>query len=98
MKIKFSGFAMDRYAYYVCFKCKKAYFGGEARFAIYRSSLDIWPRITLLAFNSKGGRGGENEENDTEAFGVTNPAPQYKDIDSFFCNYVWTLCKEEKMS
>ncbi|ODN02467.1 E3 ubiquitin-protein ligase MYCBP2 [Orchesella cincta] len=26
-----SGFAMDRYAYYVCFKCKKAYFGGEAR-------------------------------------------------------------------
>ena len=26
-----SGFAMDRYAYYVCFKCGKAYFGGEAR-------------------------------------------------------------------
>ena len=25
------GFAMDRYAYYVCFKCGKAYFGGEAR-------------------------------------------------------------------
>ena len=22
---------MDRYAYYVCFKCGKAYFGGEAR-------------------------------------------------------------------
>jgi E3 ubiquitin-protein ligase MYCBP2 len=22
---------MDRYAYYVCFKCDKAYFGGEAR-------------------------------------------------------------------
>ena len=30
--LKFSvGFAMDRYAYYVCFKCGKAYFGGEAR-------------------------------------------------------------------
>ena len=26
-----AGFAMDRYAYYVCFKCGKAYFGGEAR-------------------------------------------------------------------
>lgn len=24
-------FAMDRYAYYVCFKCQKAYFGGEVR-------------------------------------------------------------------
>jgi len=23
--------AMDRYAYYVCFKCQKAYYGGEAR-------------------------------------------------------------------
>lgn len=22
---------MDRYAYYVCFKCSKAYYGGEAR-------------------------------------------------------------------
>lgn len=22
---------MDRYAYYVCFKCNKAYYGGEAR-------------------------------------------------------------------
>ena len=22
---------MERYAYYVCFKCGKAYFGGEAR-------------------------------------------------------------------
>lgn len=22
---------MDRYAYYVCFKCRKAYYGGEAR-------------------------------------------------------------------
>jgi len=26
-----AGFAMERYAYYVCFKCGKAYFGGEAR-------------------------------------------------------------------
>ncbi|XP_046902595.1 E3 ubiquitin-protein ligase MYCBP2 isoform X13 [Hypomesus transpacificus] len=26
-----AGFAINRYAYYVCFKCKKAYFGGEAR-------------------------------------------------------------------
>lgn len=22
---------MDRYAYYVCYKCNKAYYGGEAR-------------------------------------------------------------------
>uniref|UniRef100_UPI00358FE14E E3 ubiquitin-protein ligase MYCBP2-like isoform X1 n=1 Tax=Myxine glutinosa TaxID=7769 RepID=UPI00358FE14E len=26
-----AGYAMNRYAYYVCFKCQKAYFGGEAR-------------------------------------------------------------------
>ena len=26
-----AGFAMERYAYYVCFKSGKAYFGGEAR-------------------------------------------------------------------
>ncbi|KAK6172343.1 hypothetical protein SNE40_016020 [Patella caerulea] len=26
-----AGFSMDRYAYYVCYKCKKAYYGGEAR-------------------------------------------------------------------
>ena len=25
------GYAMERYAYYVCYKCKKAYYGGEAR-------------------------------------------------------------------
>jgi len=26
-----AAFAMDRYAYYVCHKCSKAYYGGEAR-------------------------------------------------------------------
>ncbi|XP_060534839.1 E3 ubiquitin-protein ligase MYCBP2 isoform X2 [Cylas formicarius] len=26
-----AAFAMDRYAYYVCYKCNKAYYGGEAR-------------------------------------------------------------------
>ena len=26
-----SGFALERYAYYVCFKCGKAYYGGEAQ-------------------------------------------------------------------
>ncbi|ESO93791.1 hypothetical protein LOTGIDRAFT_205644 [Lottia gigantea] len=26
-----AGFSMDRYAYYVCYKCNKAYYGGEAR-------------------------------------------------------------------
>ncbi|KAK2163193.1 hypothetical protein LSH36_84g08056 [Paralvinella palmiformis] len=26
-----AGYAMERYAYYVCYKCKKAYYGGEAR-------------------------------------------------------------------
>ena len=24
-----AGFAMERYAYYVCFKCTKAYYGGK---------------------------------------------------------------------
>ncbi|KAJ3661171.1 hypothetical protein Zmor_005580 [Zophobas morio] len=26
-----ASYAMDRYAYYVCYKCNKAYYGGEAR-------------------------------------------------------------------
>ncbi|XP_031781072.1 E3 ubiquitin-protein ligase MYCBP2 isoform X6 [Nasonia vitripennis] len=26
-----AAYAMDRYAYYVCYKCQKAYYGGEAR-------------------------------------------------------------------
>ncbi|XP_065222944.1 E3 ubiquitin-protein ligase MYCBP2 isoform X3 [Planococcus citri] len=26
-----AAYAMEKYAYYVCFKCKKAYYGGEAR-------------------------------------------------------------------
>lgn len=26
-----AAYAMDRYAYYVCFKCSKAYYGGEIR-------------------------------------------------------------------
>ncbi|XP_011315230.1 E3 ubiquitin-protein ligase MYCBP2 isoform X2 [Fopius arisanus] len=26
-----TAYAMDRYAYYVCYKCQKAYYGGEAR-------------------------------------------------------------------
>lgn len=26
-----AAYAIDRYAYYVCFKCSKAYYGGEAR-------------------------------------------------------------------
>ncbi|KAH7646731.1 e3 ubiquitin-protein ligase-like protein [Dermatophagoides farinae] len=26
-----TGFAMERYSYYLCFKCQKAYYGGEAR-------------------------------------------------------------------
>ncbi|XP_070133334.1 E3 ubiquitin-protein ligase highwire [Drosophila bipectinata] len=29
--INMTQLAMDRYAYYVCFKCQKAYYGGEAR-------------------------------------------------------------------
>lgn len=26
-----AAYAMERYAYYVCYKCQKAYYGGEAR-------------------------------------------------------------------
>ena len=26
-----AGYAMERYAYYVCYKCQKAYYGGEVR-------------------------------------------------------------------
>ncbi|KAJ8666980.1 hypothetical protein QAD02_008642 [Eretmocerus hayati] len=31
-------YAMDRYAYYVCYKCQKAYYGGEARCDIQQGS------------------------------------------------------------
>ena len=37
-----TGFAMDRYAYYVCFKCGKAYFGGEARCDLEAGAADTY--------------------------------------------------------
>ena len=51
-KIIFSGFAMDRYAYYVCFKCQKAYFGGEARYAIYRNPLGTNDNEVFFCFKT----------------------------------------------
>ena len=33
---------MDRYAYYVCFKCGKAYFGGEARCDLEAGGADTY--------------------------------------------------------
>ena len=33
---------MDRYAYYVCFKCGKAYFGGEARCDLEAGAADTY--------------------------------------------------------
>ncbi|BET00252.1 RING [Nesidiocoris tenuis] len=38
-----AAYAMDRYAYYVCFKCKKAYYGGEARCDLELGSTDFDP-------------------------------------------------------
>ncbi|CAG0913072.1 unnamed protein product [Notodromas monacha] len=43
-----SGFAMDRYAYYVCFKCDKAYFGGEARCEVGAVTPDSYDPKELL--------------------------------------------------
>ena len=37
-----AGFAMERYAYYVCYKCGKAYFGGEARCDLEAGAADTY--------------------------------------------------------
>jgi E3 ubiquitin-protein ligase MYCBP2 len=36
-------FAIRKYAYYVCFKCKKAYFGGDAACEVARDNADFNP-------------------------------------------------------
>ena len=36
-------FAMHKYAYYICFKCKKAYFGGDAACEAARENSDFNP-------------------------------------------------------
>ena len=36
-------FAMNKYAYYICFKCKKAYFGGEGACEVARDNSDFNP-------------------------------------------------------
>ncbi|KAF6200677.1 hypothetical protein GE061_005120 [Apolygus lucorum] len=38
-----AAYAMDRYAYYVCYKCKKAYYGGEARCDLDLGNADFDP-------------------------------------------------------
>ncbi|RZF32318.1 hypothetical protein LSTR_LSTR001782 [Laodelphax striatellus] len=38
-----ASYAMDRYAYYVCFKCGKAYYGGEARCDLELGGTDFDP-------------------------------------------------------
>ncbi len=36
-------FAMNKYAYYICFRCKKAYFGGDAACDVARGGADFNP-------------------------------------------------------
>ncbi|XP_050038840.1 E3 ubiquitin-protein ligase MYCBP2 [Dermacentor andersoni] len=43
-----AGFAMERYAYYVCFKCKKAYYGGEVRCDIEAGPVDEYNPAELV--------------------------------------------------
>lgn len=43
-----AGFAMERYAYYVCFKCKKAYYGGEVRCDIEAGPVDDYDPAELV--------------------------------------------------
>jgi len=41
-------YAMWKYAYYVCYKCKKAYYGGEARCAEQASASDDYDPTELV--------------------------------------------------
>uniref|UniRef100_T1JCF5 RCR-type E3 ubiquitin transferase n=1 Tax=Strigamia maritima TaxID=126957 RepID=T1JCF5_STRMM len=43
-----AGFAMERYAYYVCYKCKKAYYGGEVRCDIEAGGGDDYDPTELV--------------------------------------------------
>ncbi|KAG0414124.1 hypothetical protein HPB47_008717, partial [Ixodes persulcatus] len=43
-----AGFAMERYAYYVCFKCKKAYYGGEVRCDVEAGPVDDYDPAELV--------------------------------------------------
>ncbi|XP_064481849.1 E3 ubiquitin-protein ligase MYCBP2-like [Ornithodoros turicata] len=43
-----AGFAMERYAYYVCYKCKKAYYGGEVRCDIEAGPIDEYDPTELV--------------------------------------------------
>ncbi|XP_077518796.1 MYC binding protein highwire isoform X2 [Amblyomma americanum] len=43
-----AGFAMERYAYYVCYKCKKAYYGGEVRCDIEAGPADDYNPAELV--------------------------------------------------
>ncbi|KAL1432940.1 hypothetical protein MTO96_001928 [Rhipicephalus appendiculatus] len=43
-----AGFAMERYAYYVCFKCKKAYYGGEVRCDVEAGPVDEYNPAELV--------------------------------------------------
>ena len=38
-----AAFAMHKYAYYICFKCKRAYFGGEGACEVARDNSDFNP-------------------------------------------------------
>ena len=43
-----AAFAMERYAYYVCFKCGKAYYGGEARCEEQAGNVDDYDPAELV--------------------------------------------------
>lgn len=43
-----AAFAMERYAYYVCYKCKKAYYGGEVRCDIEAGPVDEYNPAELV--------------------------------------------------
>ena len=43
-----AGYAMERYAYYVCYKCEKAYYGGEVRCEEQAAQVDEYDPAELV--------------------------------------------------
>lgn len=66
---------MDRYAYYVCFKCGKAYFGGEARCDLEAGAGDAFNPEELVC----GGCSDVSQVNFYTT--LSSSIPQYKSQD-----------------
>ncbi|KAG2456598.1 MYCB2 ligase, partial [Polypterus senegalus] len=96
-----AGFAMNRYAYYVCYKCKKAYFGGEARCDAEAGQGDDYdPRELICGACSDVSRAQEIEQESEELASADRtpanaapadrlPAKHIRAADALTARFVW---------